>query len=70
LSTEQNAGQNISQQNDSFSGIHQSKYMGTTRTNRQCIREEIKSRLNSRECLLICGAGSFVLQISIQKYKG
>jgi len=70
LSTEQNAGQNVSQQNDSFSGMHQFKYMGTTRTNCQWIHEEIKSRLNSSECLVVCGAVSFVLQFPVQKYEG
>jgi sorting nexin-29 len=50
MSRDQNAGQNynIKIDNKSFERVEQFKYLGTTRTYRNSIQEEIKSRLNSR----------------------
>jgi hypothetical protein len=50
ISGDQNAGQNgnIKLDNKSFERVEQFKYLGTTLTDRNCIQEEIKSRLKSR----------------------
>jgi hypothetical protein len=45
--------------NSSFGRVEEFKYLGTTLTNQNSIKEEIKSRLES-ECLLSFGAESFV----------
>jgi hypothetical protein len=49
MSRDQNAGQNGYMQigNESFETVEQFKYLGTTLTNQNSIREEIKSRLKS-----------------------
>jgi hypothetical protein len=49
MSRDQNAGQNgyIMIGNKSFETVEQFKYLGTTLTNQNSIREEIKSRLKS-----------------------
>jgi hypothetical protein len=49
LSHHQNVGQNrdIKIVNKSFENVPQSKYLGTTVTNKNFIQEEIKRRLNS-----------------------
>jgi hypothetical protein len=62
LSRRQNVGQNrdIKISNRSFENVSQFKYLGTTVTNQNWIREEIKRRLNSGNacyhsvCLLVC----------------
>jgi hypothetical protein len=71
MSCNQNSGKNhnIKLDNKSFERVEQFKYLGTTLTNRNSIQEEIKSRLQSGECLLSFGAGSCVFQFAIQKYK-
>jgi hypothetical protein len=45
------------------------KYLGTALTNQKSIQEDIKSRLKSRNALLLFGAQSFVFQFAIQKFK-
>jgi hypothetical protein len=69
MSWYQNAGQirNIKEDNKSFERVENFKYLGTTLTNQNSIQEEIKSRLQLS--LLSFGAGSFVFQFAIQKYK-
>jgi hypothetical protein len=49
ISREQNAGQNknIKTDNKSLGRVAKFKYLGTTQTIQNCIREEIKSRRNS-----------------------
>jgi hypothetical protein len=49
LSRHQNVGQNrdIKTANGSFENVSQFKYLGTTVTNQNFIKEEIKRRLNS-----------------------
>ena len=49
MSRDQNAGQNHSVRidNSTFEGVEESKYLGTTLTIQNSIREEIKSRLRS-----------------------
>jgi hypothetical protein len=50
ISHEQNAGQNynVKIDNKSFEKVEQFIYLGTTLTNQNCIYEEIKSRVKSR----------------------
>ena len=50
MSREQHAGQNnnIKTDNSSFEKVEQFEYSGKTLTNRNSIREEINSRLKSR----------------------
>ena len=71
MSRDQNAGRshNIKIDNSSFERVEVFKYLGTTLTNQNSIQEEIKSKIEVRECLLSFGAESFVFQLSIQKYK-
>jgi hypothetical protein len=49
--------------------VEELKYLGTTVKDQIYIQEIIKSRLKSRECLLLFGAESFVFQFAIQKFK-
>jgi hypothetical protein len=52
--------------NSSIERVEEFKYLGTKLTNKNSIREEIKSRL---KLLLLFGAESFVFQFAIQKFK-
>ena len=54
--------------NSSIERVEEFKYLGTTLTNQNSIQEEIKSRL-VRECLLLFGAESSVIQVAVQKFK-
>jgi hypothetical protein len=45
--------QNIRTANEYFENLAKFKYLGTTLTNKTAIRDEIKCRLNSGECLLL-----------------
>jgi hypothetical protein len=49
ISHHQNVGQNLNIKiaNRSFESVSKFKYLGTTTTNRNCIQEKIKRRLNS-----------------------
>jgi len=49
ISRDKNAGrsQNIKMDNNSFERVDEYKYLGTTSTNQNSIKEEIKSRLKS-----------------------
>ena len=68
---DQNAGRSYSMEidNSSIESVEGFKYLGTTLRNKNSIQEEIKSRLKSRECLLLFGAESFIYQFAIQKVK-
>jgi hypothetical protein len=65
------AGQNhyIVVVNKSFENVAQFKYFGSTATNKNCIHEEIKSRLNSWECLLPCSSESFNFLSTVKNKK-
>ena len=64
MSRDQNVGRshNIKMDNSSFETVEQFKHLGTLLTHQNSIQEEIKSRLEVRECLLSIGAESFVFQ--------
>ena len=55
MSGDRNVGQNgnIKLDNKYFEMVEQFKYLGTTVTNRNSIQEEIKSRLKSRNAVII-----------------
>jgi hypothetical protein len=55
MSRHPNSGQNenIRIANESFEKVAKFKYLGTTLTNQNEIRDEIKSRLKFGECLLL-----------------
>jgi hypothetical protein len=67
MSGEQTAGRSdsIKTDNSSFERVEQLRYLGTTLTNQNSVKEEIKSR----QCLLSFRAESFVFQFAIQKFK-
>ena len=71
MSRDQNAGQNHSVRidNSTFERVEEFEYLGTTLTIQNSIREEIKSRLKVRKCLLSFGAESFVFQVAVQEIK-
>jgi hypothetical protein len=70
-SRDQNARQchNIKISNKSFERVKQFKYLETTLTNQNSIREEIKEQTELGECLLSFGEESFIFQFTVQKCK-
>jgi hypothetical protein len=65
MSRDQNAGQNhsVRTDNSTFESVEEFKYLGTTSTNQNSIREEIKSRLK------LGNACYHSVQVAIQKIK-
>ena len=61
-------GHSVKIDNSSMERVEEFKYFATTLTDQNSIQEEIKSRL-IRECLLLFGAESFILQVAIEKLK-
>ena len=49
--------------------MEQFKYLGPTLTNQNSIQKEIKEQPEVGECVLSCGAESFVFQFAIKKDK-
>ena len=49
--------------------VEELKYLETTLTNQNSIQEEIKSKNEVRECMLLFGAETFVFQFANQKFK-
>ena len=58
-------GSNIKIDNSLFESVERLKYLGTTLTSQNSIKEGIKSR----KFLLSFGSESFVFQFAIQKFK-
>jgi hypothetical protein len=71
VSRDKRAGRNHSVKIDSnsFEGVEEFKYLGTTLTNQNCIQIEVRSRFEVGECLLSFGAEAFVFPFVIQKPK-
>ena len=67
---DQNTGPSHSMKTDKrcFEGVEESGYLGTNLTNQNSIREETE-KTEVRKCLLSFGAGFFVFQFAIQKFK-
>jgi hypothetical protein len=71
MSRRPNSGQNqnIRITNESFEKMAKFKYSRATLTNQNDIYDEIKSRLNSGDCLLLFGPKSFFFPSHIKKPK-
>jgi hypothetical protein len=71
MSRDRNAGRvdSVKIDNSSIEGVEEFKYLGMTLTDQNSIQEEIKSRLELRECLLSFSAEPVVFQVAIQKFK-
>ena len=71
MSQDRNAGRGYSVKIDNsfIERVEEFKYFGMTLTDQNSIQEEIKSRFEVRECLLLFSAESFVLQVAIEKLK-
>ena len=71
MSGDQNAGQRYNKKTDhsSYEKVEGFKYVGTTILNQNFIHEEIKKKIEVRECLLPIGAEPFVFQFVIRKFK-
>ena len=71
MSRDRNAGRghSVKIDNSSIERVEGFKYLGMTLTDQNSIQEEIMSRVEVRECLLLFGAETFVLQFAIQKLK-
>jgi hypothetical protein len=71
ISRYSNSGQNQNMRidNESFEKVEKFKYLGMTLTNQNNIRDEIKSRLKTGECLLLFSQKSFVFPSYIKKPK-
>jgi sorting nexin-29 len=69
MSRHPNSGQNqiIRIANELFESVATFKYLETTLTNQNDICDEIKSRLNSRKCLLLFSPKSFVFPSHTEK---
>jgi hypothetical protein len=69
MSRHPNSGQNqnIRRANESFENVAKFRYLGTTLTNQNEIHDEIKSRLNSGNALLLFSPKSFVFPFYIKK---
>jgi hypothetical protein len=61
--------QNIRTANESFENVAKFKFLGMTLTNQNDIYDEIKSRLNSGNALLLFSPKSFVFPSHIKKTK-
>jgi len=70
MSGDQNAGRSHSLKTDNscFEKVEEFRYFGTNLTNQNSIQEEIE-KTEVRKCLLSFGAGFFVFQFAIQKFK-
>jgi hypothetical protein len=71
ISLDKNAGRshNVKTDNSSIERVEEFKYLGTTLTNYNSIRKEIKSRLNSGNACYYSVQNLFVFQFAIQKFK-
>jgi len=69
MSRERNSGQNqnINVTNNSPENVVKFRYCGTTLTDLNCMKEEMKERLNSGECMVPLGPESFCLPICCPK---
>jgi hypothetical protein len=61
--------QNIRIANESFENVAKFRYLGMTLTNQNDVHDEIKSRLNSGNALLLFSPKSFVFPSHIKKSK-